>query len=491
MAISDAQKVDLLYKKYFGVAKTDTSTNKGAGNESIPSSVFVRNDKLWYQSGSIPGVAANVSGIVQPYLTTQRVALSADNTTTPISNVYPTWKANLTDWVPPEFGATYAVKIYAENGGNTDPSGNTTLSDSGIGGVGEWNFDYQSGVLNFIGGTIPAVLTGSLNQTKVLYLTGYRYIGAVGAPSTTDLVANIANVVLSISNVSQSISQLTNRLNANTITADVITSNSWNRLYTANVVETAGNLYFTNTRVIAALYNADLVLGNISSITSTTSTFVANIITANTIAPTRVTGNLVVDNNLFANGFVLQGTDLTNSLLNLNSSNVIYAISAEQSNVNYSANLKLTGTNNGNVTVQDQVSFKGTGLVRISRQDSDTIVINAGIASVVATPVPNSATEITRFSTSVYRTAEFIYTSNTASYTDPSYAGLYNAGKILLLHNGTNVIFTQYAILQTGNGLELASFSATINSGNVILYATAATGVAATVKLSGITYTEI
>jgi hypothetical protein len=245
-------------------------------------------------------------------------------------------------------------------------------------------------------------------------------------------------------------------------------------------------LYFTNARVLAALYNADLVLGNISSITSTTSTFVAN-----TIAPTRVTGNLVVDNNLFANGLVLRGTDLTNSLLNLNSSNVVYAISAEQSNVNYSANLKLTGTNNGNVTVQDQVSFKGTGLVRISRQDSDTIVINAGIASVVATPVPNSATEITRFSTSVYRTAEFIYTSNTASYTDPSYAGLYNAGKILLLHDGSNVIFTQYAILQTGNGLELASFSATINSGNVILYATAATGVAATVKLSGITYTEI
>ena len=813
MAISDAQKVDLLYKKYFGVAKTDTSTNKGAGNESVPSSVFVRNDKLWYQSASIPAVAANVPGIVRPYLTTERIALSADNTTTPVSNVYPTWKANLGDWVPPEFGATYSVKLYAENGGNTDPTGNTSLSDAGIGSVGEWNFDYQSGVLNFIGGTIPAVLTGSLNQTKVLYLTGYRYIGAVGAPSTTDLVANIANVVLSISNVSQSISQLTNRLNANTITADVITSNSWNRLYTANVVETAGNLYFTNarvrsaitngtgvyydsntgtisigqdvsttanvtfnnliitnnltvyggtetfqannlvisdnmiylnngsinsnpdvgfafnyndgiyhhagffrdhsdgvfkvfdnytpepdanifintshasfrianlaattffgnvsgtvgslsnhtttdlaegtnlyftnarvtsavtpllttanvvelnnlyftntrvasnvialmksfqgsgltidaangqiniiasagggnanvantvlslaghttseiaegsnlyftaarvnatvqpflttanvietranlyftnTRVIAALYNADLVLGNISSITSTTSTFVANTITANTltisgnatigsgsggtltglsylyttnvianvlfantIAPTRVTGNLVVDNNLFANGLVLQGTDVTNSILNSNASNVVYSISAEQSNVNYSANLKLTGTNNGNVTVQDQVSFKGTGLVRISRQDSDTIVINAGIASVVATPVPNSATEITRFSISVYRTAEFIYTSNTASYTDPSYAGLYNAGKILLLHDGSNVIFTQYAILQTGNGLELASFSATINSGNVILYATAATGVAATVKLSGITYTEI
>jgi hypothetical protein len=719
MAISDAQKVDLLYKKYFGVAKTDTSGNKGAGNESIPSSVFVRNDKIWYQSQSIPAVAANVPGIVRPWLSTERIALSADNTTTPVSNVFPTWKANLINWIPPEFGATYAVKIYAENGGNVDPSGNTSLSDSGIGGVGEWNFDYQSGVLNFIGGTIPAVLTGSLNQTKVLYLTGYQYIGAVGAPATTDIVANIANIALSISNISQSVSQITNRLNANTITTDVITANTWNKLYTANVVETAGNLYFTNarvrsaitngtgvyydsntgtisigqdvsttanvtfnnliitnnltvyggtetfqannlvisdnmiylnngsinsnpdvgfafnyndgiyhhagffrdhsdgifkvfenyqpepdanifintshasfrianlaattffgnvsgtvgslsnhnttdlaeginlyytnarvisavtpllstanvietsgnlyftaarvnvairpilttanvietssnlyftnSRVLAALYNADLALGNISSIASTTSTFVANTITANTvttttlvantIGATRVTGNLVVDNNVYINGLVLRGFDATNAILN--SGNTTYDLAAEASNVAYSANLRLTIYNNGNLNVNDKVTYKGSGLVRISAPDQNTILISAGVAPVVAYPVANVATEITRFSTSLYRTAEFIYTSNTASYTNSSYANLYNAGKILLLHDGSLALFTQYAILQTGNGLELASFSANINNGNVILYATAADGVTATVRLSGTTYTEV
>jgi hypothetical protein len=170
MAISDSQKIDLLYKKLFGVAKTDTATNKSPSNESIASPAFVRNDKIWFQSSSIPATAANVPGIVRPYLTTERIALSADTTTTPVSNVYPTWKTNLTDWISPEFGSTYFVKVYAENGGNTDPTANTSLSDAGIGGVGEWNFDYQSGILNFIGGTIPAVLTGSLNQTKVLYL---------------------------------------------------------------------------------------------------------------------------------------------------------------------------------------------------------------------------------------------------------------------------------------------------------------------------------
>jgi hypothetical protein len=50
------------------------------------------------------------------------------------------------------------------------------MFDSGIGGAGEWFFDYQSGVLNFIGGTIPAALTSS----KLVFITGYRYIGEIG-----------------------------------------------------------------------------------------------------------------------------------------------------------------------------------------------------------------------------------------------------------------------------------------------------------------------
>jgi hypothetical protein len=565
MAISDAQKVDLLFKKYFGVAKTDTSTNKGAGNEAIPSSVFVRNDKLWYQSQNIPAVAANVIGIVRPWVGTERIALAADTTTTPVSNVYPTWKANLINWIPPEFGATYAVKLYAENGGNVDPSGNTTLSDSGIGSVGEWNFDYQSGVLNFIGGTIPAVLTGSLNQTKVLYLTGYQYTGLVGVPPTTDLVANIANVVLSIANISLSIQQITNRFVANTILANAIVSDS----ITANTLNVAGNVSFGTGQ--------GGILSGLAYAYATN--VITNVLIANTIAPTRVTGNLVVDGKVFANSLVLQNIDVTDVILYGNISagggsvfntlqantistgilsvtsniitllsgvvgastsnasisvnrgsnadvalrweeevdrwqftndgylyynlpipseydNVIYSLSAETSNVNYTANLKLTGTkSSGNVLIQDQIAFKGTGLVRVSRQDADTIVVDAGVAPVVVTPV-SAATpvEITRFRTNLYRTAEYIYTLNVSGYTDNNHANLYNAGKILILHDNSEVIFSQYAMLLSGTGQELATFTTNINNSNVILYAQATSALAnvqITVRLSGTTYTEV
>jgi hypothetical protein len=458
MAISDAQKVDLLYKKYFGVAKTDTSTNKGAGNESIPSSVFVRNDKLWYQSQNIPAIAANVPGIVRPWLGTERIALAADTTTTAVSNVFPTWKANLINWIPPEFGATYAVKIYAENGGNVDPSGNTSLSDSGIGSVGEWNFDYQSGVLNFIGGTIPAVLTGSLNQTKVLYLTGYQYIGAVGAPSTTDIVANIANVVLSIANISQSITQLTNR-------------------FTANIV-TTGTLNVTSN-IITLLSN---VVGDSVSNASIT-------VNRGTNADVALRWEEEIDRWQFTN----DGNIYYNLPTPSEYDNVIYSVSVQTSNVGYSANLRLTGTkSNGNVLVIDDVTVKGTGLVRVTKQDNDTIIIDAGIAPIIVAGIDNTRLyELTRFSTDLYRTAKYIYTTTTTSYLGggPEFA----AGELLLLHNGSNVFLTQYGMLVSpGDGDDIVGYSANINNGNVILYGQAVhSGTTATVKLTGTTYTDV
>ena len=156
MAILDSAKVDLLFKKLFGVAKTDTPTNKGASNESIASPAINRGDKIWTQASNVPTTAAAVTGIVQAYQTTAAIQCVADTTSTAVGGVYPTWKTNLTDWIPPEFGATYFVGVYADTSGVANPvATGTQMFDSGIAGVGEWFFDYQAGVLNFIGGTIP------------------------------------------------------------------------------------------------------------------------------------------------------------------------------------------------------------------------------------------------------------------------------------------------------------------------------------------------
>jgi hypothetical protein len=180
MAISTDAKVDLLYKKYSGVTKTDLPANKSPSNEAIASPLMVRGDTIWATAAQIPATAAAVATVVQAYQTSGRIQCVADTTSTPISGVYPSWKTNLQDWIPTEFGSSYFIKVYAATAGVADPTGGTPLSDSGIGGIGEWNFDYSSGVLNFIGGTIPAALTTG----NVIYITGYRYIGTKGISTT-------------------------------------------------------------------------------------------------------------------------------------------------------------------------------------------------------------------------------------------------------------------------------------------------------------------
>ena len=48
MAISDTQKVDLLYKKIaWAATKTDTNPPKEAYNEANPSPLLIRGDTLW------------------------------------------------------------------------------------------------------------------------------------------------------------------------------------------------------------------------------------------------------------------------------------------------------------------------------------------------------------------------------------------------------------------------------------------------------------
>jgi len=177
MAVSDTQKIDLLFKKLFGVSKTDTATNKSPSNESILSPQLNRGDKIWTRSTEIPLIAAQISGITQSYQGTSRVQCVADTTSNPINGVYPTWKTQLADWIPPEFGSGYFVKVYVDSSGAVNPaSTGTQLFDSGTAGVGEWHFDYQAGILNFIGNTIPS----SLTTNKVIMVMGYRYVGEVG-----------------------------------------------------------------------------------------------------------------------------------------------------------------------------------------------------------------------------------------------------------------------------------------------------------------------
>jgi hypothetical protein len=177
MAISDAQKLDYLFKKIgYGLTKTDTNANKKAPNESIASPLLLRGDRVWKNSGSIPSVIPDLStGVVTVYPTSSPVECTADNTAT----ANRTWKTGSTDWIPPEIGATYQVKVYihtSSDASNAASSGDQVFI-TGSGNDDEWFFDYQSGVLHFIGDNLP---NGIDFTGKSVYISGARYTGSFG-----------------------------------------------------------------------------------------------------------------------------------------------------------------------------------------------------------------------------------------------------------------------------------------------------------------------
>lgn len=177
MSIPDNQKLDFLWKKLgYGASKTDLNSIKGATNEAIPSPLLLRGDRLWSESQEIPAIIPTVnSTYVELYLNSNAVECDMDLTST--SNR--TWKTNLTDWIPPEFGSTYLVSVYihtSSDGANAVDISNKVFT-TGSGNNDEWFFDYQSGVLNFIGDNLP----NGVNFTgKSVYITGARYSGTFG-----------------------------------------------------------------------------------------------------------------------------------------------------------------------------------------------------------------------------------------------------------------------------------------------------------------------
>jgi hypothetical protein len=202
MAISDTQKVDYLWKKIgYGVAKSDTDANKKAYEEAIASPLLLRGDRIWQLSGSIPGTI--------PATTTSPVTVYKDGTgswshtvectedTTASDNR--TWKTNLTDWIPVEFGATYQVQIYIDVAGASNPqTTGTKIFAAGSGNNDEWYFDYQSGVLNFIGSAIPSSIA-SPNITNRIFVSGARYTGTLGFGQSDS--SNITNATIANANI--------------------------------------------------------------------------------------------------------------------------------------------------------------------------------------------------------------------------------------------------------------------------------------------------
>ena len=201
-SFNESQKIDYLWKKVgYGVTKTAEPASKEAFNESIASPLLYRGDLIWTQSGDIPASPpANTTALVQVYKDGGGAGYSpavqcTEDLTAPDNQ---TWKTNSTNWIPTQFGDNYLVQVYAGAANISNPqTAGTKLFGAGSGSDDTWFFDYQSGVLNFNGATIPtAIGTGTAN---VIYIVGYRYVGEFGV-DTTFISNGTSNVTIATAN---------------------------------------------------------------------------------------------------------------------------------------------------------------------------------------------------------------------------------------------------------------------------------------------------
>jgi hypothetical protein len=132
-----------------------------------------------------------------------------------------TWKTGLTDWIPPEFGSTYQVKVYIHTSGDAaGATGGTQVFATGSGNNDEWFFDYQSGVLHFIGANLP---NGVDFTGKSVYIAGGRYTGTIGLQNN---VANTGDFTFSGNTISTTSSNADFELGASGTGQYVFTSDT-------------------------------------------------------------------------------------------------------------------------------------------------------------------------------------------------------------------------------------------------------------------------
>ena len=316
-SFNESQKLDYLWKKVgYGVTKTAEPTSKEAFNESIASPLLYRGDLIWAQSGDIPSTPpASTTSLVQVYKDgggggyTATVECTED-LTAPDNQ---TWKTNITNWIPTQFGDNYLVQVYVANTGVLNPqTAGTKLFAAGSGTDDTWFFDYQSGILNFNGTNIPSQIAGGI-AGKSIYIVGYRYVGLLGI-STTSISSGTSNV-------------------------NVVSSGG---NVTVGIGGTGNVVVFANTGAyVTGLISAS---GNITG---------GNINTA---------GQVIASGNITANFFIGNGSQLTGidatSIQNGNSNVKVYANANVATSVNGSANILLvTGTG---VEVTGTTSVSGT-----------------------------------------------------------------------------------------------------------------------------------
>ena len=507
MTISLEQQVDLLWKKVaYDVSKTDISAVKGATNESIPSPPFIPGDMIWNDSHLIPNVI--------PPSSTTIVGINIVNCTMDTTATqYVTWKTNLTDWIPTPYGSTYQIKVFAAPIGTTAAnlfSVGTQLYAAGSGHDDEWYFDYQSGVLNFIGNNLPYGINFS---TSSIWVNGATYNGGKGLSVISNLslgdfsissnvIASTSDIVLQANgNINSSGSQITNVGYPTTPNSAVTLSylNSTIAGISGNAITQGNTSISVNGNVgVVTMFGSNVAVFSNSGATFGNLTISGNVLSsANDIILTPSTVNIVDINSTTALGLpvgtstqrpvsasvgylrynssisqveVFDGTQwvslqaqLSYQVFNGDGTNVTYSLM--QSTSAYSIIVSING-----VIQSPNVAYTVSGAnitfssVPLTTDQIDVRYLTTSVGPATDLPyqiyinpnpviVGTTSTTIDSFTTTSVATAKYMITAETTD-------GNVHSTELLLIQNGITAVYTAFAVLSTSSFP--LTFSATI-----------------------------
>lgn len=488
MAITDAQKVDYLYKKVgFGVSKTDTSAYKSPSNESNPSPLLMRGDTILVNTNKIPGlIPSSNSSVVAVHndALSSTIECTLDNT---VSGTNRTWLTNQTNWIPPEFGSSYQVKVYAANAGDLTPQSGIQLFADGSGNSDSWFFDYQSGILNFADTNVPTALTG-----KKIFISGARYTGYKGIDGVPSLT--IGNITINGDYISgwEEI-----YFNTNTHVGNAFVTNSYtNKFYWANTAPVAFT-YYTNANVTSYLpvhsgdvSAATLYTDNITGVTgSLTITPAGNLVIFNSTGAVQLsTGNSATRPSDATTGSVRFNIDINSpeyyggaTWVPIGPAMIASQVIEPDGNTTYTLDKAATATGimvsiNGTVQ-QPGVAYTVSGGTNLTFAEAplstDIIEIrflsaalvleeNSGVVSTAPITVGTSLATVDSFDKTVYRSARYTVTA-----TDP--ANEAQITEIYVVHNGTSAAISYGS--NTFTSANVITYSAQVSSNQVNLNA--------------------
>jgi hypothetical protein len=436
MPISDTQKTDYLWKKLgYGVTKTDTGTAKQAFEEAIASPLLIRGDKVWQQSDQVPGsMPSTTSGVVTIYkdgVGSWSATVKCTEDTTASDNR--TWKTNLTDWISPEFGSTYQVQVYIANDNATTPqTSGTKIFAAGSGNNDEWFFDYQSGVLHFIGTNIPTLIAAGITGRSI-FISGARYTGLLGLGISSTISSVMGNITISTNTIT------TNETDQNLI---LDPNGSGNIVATGNLVanDLYGNLRMTggNTEVI---FISSGIANSSNKFTFNSS---SNVLT--------LTGNIETtaiktDNYYWANGVVVDFQTAAGNAYEIQFRSPSGNDLAASPNLTFDGgNLTVVGnTSLGNLNVTGTITGNFSGTTSAPGSNTNIVFNDAGTSNAVSTLSFDKTTNTVSVG-STSGTLSIGGTTITAN-TDSGSAGLFN-----LLISNVNIGLSSNVTLGSTSG---------------------------------------